>query len=134
ALQLLKTKAAEEYQMVTKYIGVIECVTSGSGMQAWNNPPRFQIGKLSMGNPVWEAGAIVHDSFHSKLYHDYLDNNPDITTVPDEIWTGEVAETRCLDVQVQALQKLGAEQWLIDGAKKTLETKWWLTPHEKTWW
>ncbi|HSX06092.1 MAG TPA: hypothetical protein VLF69_06530, partial [Candidatus Saccharimonadales bacterium] len=69
ALELLADKAPKHYQTVTTYMAIIECVTQGSGMAAYENPPRYLVGDLTRrGGTIWYAGTIVHDAGHSKLY------------------------------------------------------------------
>src|ERR1039457_2618819 len=85
ALELLKTKSPRAYNLVTNQIGIIRQFPH-SGMEADHHPPIFDLGDRSAAYSVtWLAGAIAHDSYHSKLYHDYLKTH---WSVPDEIWTG----------------------------------------------
>ena len=71
ALILLRDKSPEGYRIVTNYIGAINQARR-SGMRVDFVPPTFE-----MANPTafysltWCAGSIAHDSFHSKIYHDY---------------------------------------------------------------
>ncbi len=77
ALNLLKTKAAQDYERVQKYIGVIECVDKGSGMWAWESPPRYTVGAETLNtDTTWYAGTIAHDSYHSVQYNDYKAAHP----------------------------------------------------------
>lgn len=125
ALNLLKSQTSDDYNNVVKYIGIIECAEQGSGMYAWENPPRFKVGKITRdAGTIWYAGTIVHDAWHSKLYHDYLDTHPE-ESVPNEIWTGKDAEQKCLDVQSSALQKIGADQTTLDHVKNVINTDYW---------
>ncbi len=134
ALNLLKSKAPIHYAIIERYIGVIEWVEAGSGMFAWEDPPLYRVGEVTVNEgTIWYAGTIVHDSVHSKQYHDYLAENPS-GPVPDEVWTGENAEAQCLNVQHDALEKIGADQQTLDWIKSVIETKYWEVPYEERWW
>jgi hypothetical protein len=135
ALKLLKDKAEIHYDMVIKYVGVIECAEAGSGMYAWENPPRYQVGKSTYNtDSIWYAGTIAHDACHSKQYHDYLLEHSGETTVPENVWTGEAAELQCLDLQSDALQKIGADQATLDHLENSKKSKYWEVDYEDRWW
>jgi hypothetical protein len=134
ALNLLKSKAPSHYENVIKYIGVIECVESGSGMSAYMTPPRFKVGKATRDTgTIWYAGTIVHDAHHSKQYNDYLSTHPN-ESVPTDVWSGAQAERECLDIQYNALQQIGAPQSYLDHVQKSKETEYWNIPEENRWW
>lgn len=134
ALELLRDKAPNHYANIIKYIGIVECADDGSGMFAQENPPRYRVGKATISaGTVWYAGTIAHDANHSRLYHDYLSAHP-TQLVPFEIWTGESAEAQCLDVQYDALSKIGAGQSDLDYVKNVRNTKYWEISYEDRWW
>jgi hypothetical protein len=106
ALILLKTKSPAAFQIVTNNIGVIE-ESEHSGMLADQTPPVFEFNDRSaFYSLTWCAGDIVHDSFHSKLYHDYQKSHSG--TVPADVWMGHDAEVKCLKHQTQELKDIGA--------------------------
>ena len=108
ALVLLETKAPAAYQIVTNNIGIIR-ESEHSGMAANENPPVFQVNDVSaFYSPTWCASIIAHDSFHSKLYHDY--QKAHAGNVPDDIWIGHAAEIKCLKHQTQVLKDIGAPE------------------------
>ena len=134
ALDLLENKAPIHFGIVTRYIGAIEWVEEGSGMFAWEDPPLYKVGEATVeAGTIWYAGTIVHDSIHSKQYHDYLAENP-TSSVPDEVWTGKSAEAQCLDAQYDALEKIGADQATLDYIEDILETEYWEVEYEERWW
>lgn len=125
ALDLLKVKTPDDYHNVVKYIGIIECIEAGSGMSAEENPPRYRVGKLTRdAGTIWYASTIVHDAWHSKLYHDYLDAHLG-SLIPDDVWKGKNAEQQCLDVQYNALEKMSADQTTLDYVKNVINTDYW---------
>ena len=92
ALNLLKEKAPSKYAIITKYIGRIE-QGDKSGMWAKRNPPTYVIAdKTTFSSITWCASTIAHDSYHSKLYHDYMAMNK--RAVSDSVWKGEAAEKK----------------------------------------
>lgn len=134
ALKLLQDKAPLHYANILKTVGVIECADAGSGMYAYENPPRYKVGTATRdAGTVWYAGTIAHDANHSKLYHDYLSSHPS-ESVPDDIWTGASAEAQCLDVQYDALSKMGAEQSVLDHVKNSKDSEYWNVPYADRWW
>ncbi|HTH72583.1 MAG TPA: hypothetical protein VL737_04455 [Candidatus Pristimantibacillus sp.] len=134
ALSLLASKAPAHYVIVTKYIGIIRCVTQGSGMQAYNDPPLYLVGDATRNaGTLWYAGTIAHDAGHSKLYHDYLDAHPG-QVVPGDVWTGEAAEAACLDAQYDALQQMGAPESTLDYVKGIINSGYWNIPYDQRWW
>ena len=87
ALDLLRSKAPTHYGVVNQYVGIIQCVESGSGMAADLDPPRYLAGgETKQAGTIWYAGTIVHDTCHAKLYHDFLAQSSGATTVPSDIW------------------------------------------------
>lgn len=134
ALKLLHDKAPGHYAVVVKYMGIIQCLASGSGMYAYEDPPRYVVGDATRNaGTIWYAGTIVHDAGHSKLYHDYLDANPD-QAVPTDVWTGQNAEATCLAAQADALSQIGADQATIDYVNNIINTQYWNIPYSERWW
>lgn len=134
ALGLLQSKVADHYNTVDKYVAIIECTTQGSGMYAWETPPRYQVGKATIeAGTIWYAGTIIHDSCHSKQYHDYLSAN-NSATVPDKVWTGKEAEKQCLDIQYDALSRIGADQSTLDYVKNIINSQYWDVSYNNRWW
>lgn len=135
ALNLLKEKARSHYDVVKQYIKIIECTEKQSGMAAYENPPRFQVGKATYeGGAIWYAGIMVHDANHAKLYQDYLKNHPSETVVPYEAWGGRDSEQKCIDVQLDVLQKIGADQATLDYVRDSINSEYWNVPYEDRWW
>jgi len=145
ALDLLRNNAGIHYEVVTYHVGVIECVDKGSGIEVWATPPRFRAGEITVdGGTIWYAGSIVHESCHSKLYSDYLKNNPqtglpslgktNFGFVPSNIYSGKDAEAQCVTVQYHALVLLGATQTTLDTVENALEREYWKIPYEDRWW
>lgn len=123
ALDLLKSRAETHYNVIIQYIGIIECINQGSGMWAWEEPPRYKVGDATRGGgTLWYAGTIAHDACHSKLYHD------------GKTWTGEQAEAECVNVQYDALEKMGAPQSTLDYVRNLISTEYWNIPYEDRWW
>ena len=123
ALDVIKSSNSS-HKLVMRYICIIQ-QNSYSGMRAYDNPPSFQVGNATYtASTTWYASAIVHDAYHSKLYHDYLETHD---KVPDDVWTGYNAEMQCLSVQISFLKEIGAPQNEIDYAESLYGTNWWST-------
>ncbi|HEY4417127.1 MAG TPA: hypothetical protein VGO57_15670 [Verrucomicrobiae bacterium] len=112
ALFLLQIKTPAAYQIITNNIEIIDESTH-SGMEASITHPTFDLNDRSAYfSPTWCAGVIAHDSFHSKLYHDYQKSHAG--KMPDDVWIGHAAEQKCLKHQTQVLQEIGAPKAEID--------------------
>lgn len=121
ALELLKTKVSAHYQIVLANIGIIQQVETGSGMYAWETPPRYAVGRATVvSGVVWYASSIVHEANHSRQYQAKVS------------YSGKEAEEECLNLQREALVMLGAPQAVIDYVGETLKTEYWNNPHR--WW
>jgi hypothetical protein len=115
ALLLLKTRDADAYAIVTTYVGRI-AEGQRSGMWAYRTPPTYEMSdRTAFYSLTCCAAAIAHDSFHSKLYHDY--RNAHAGHVPDAVWTGTAAERQCMKHQLAVMARIGAPKYELDHAK-----------------
>jgi len=129
ALLLLKDRDADAFAMVTNYVGRIK-EGERSGMWAYKTPPTYELnGATAFYSLTWCAATIAHDSFHSKLYHDYRKTQG--KRVPDAVWTGTAAEQQCMKHQLATMQRIGATQWEIDYARKQADGSY--VPDHETW-
>ena len=125
ALNLLESKAPQEYAEVQGSINVIESVEAGSGMVVLEK--RYKVGDVTAHAPgydraqqlIWYAGTIVHDAHHSTLCG------------RAQPYSGKDAEVACLKLQKAALLKLETNtvfsnyvQGLIDGADDPANQYW----------
>jgi len=133
ALTLLRTNSPEAYRIVTNNIGIIK-QAKRSGMAAYSTPPAFELnGRTAFHSLTWCAGCIAHDSFHSKLYHDYLKQHLGAERVPDDVWTGEAAEWRCLEHQTRVLKDIGASFDEISWSSETNNRYWEVDYNKRDW-
>lgn len=123
ALNFIAEKSPEHYRMVTTYMKKIKHTNRNSGMLVKENPPTFIVNDVDLEAPLcWYASDIVHDAWHSKLYHDYLAGH---SYVPDSVYMGYEAEMKCLQVQKEFLIVADVDQRYLDWIDKTPETRWW---------
>jgi hypothetical protein len=133
ALTLLKTKSPGAYQIVTNHIGIIK-QAKHTGMAAYSTPPTFELnGRTAFYSVTWCAAGIAHDSLHAKLYHDYLKQHPGNDLVPDDVWTGEAAERRCLRHQTRVLKDIGASVDEISWSRETTKRYWEVDYNKRDW-
>lgn len=128
ALDNLRFAAPAEYSNVKRYIGIIECIESNSGIAVKENPPRFQVGKPtyeSSYGSMWYASVLAHEACHSRLYREYLAAHPK-QQVPLDAYGGRPGEETCLSVQAGVLKKLGAGDTLINSTLSAINTDYWL--------
>jgi hypothetical protein len=105
ALGLLSETAA--FAVVRAHVKVIR-QGKRSGMRAWANKPTFVVGRATwQHSPLWYAGAIAHDAYHSKLYN--LASNGGAEPAA-ETWTGTDAEKKCLAFQYAVLETLKSDE------------------------
>jgi hypothetical protein len=80
-----------------------------SGMRAWGNTPTFVVGRATwQHSPLWYAGAIAHDAYHSRLYDAAGKINGGEPAA--EAWSGVDAEKQCLAFQYTVLQTLNSDE------------------------
>lgn len=133
ALALLEERAPAYYDLVVEYIRVVEQVERGSGIRVAEK--RFFVGKATVkAGTTWYAGVLVHDAAHSKLYHDYLRDNPGTSGVPREVHSGRDAEAICLSVQYKALLRLVAPRYILEHVMSALDREYWLVPQSERGW
>ena len=110
SLDLLKPTS--QFDMIQAHVSIIQ-QGRRSGMNAWTEKPTFVVGKRTWQHSVlWYAGAIAHDAYHSKLYHEAKKALSGMK--PDaDAWTGAGAEKKCLAFQRQVLLELGAAPDII---------------------
>jgi hypothetical protein len=105
ALELLRP--APFFSEIQHYVAIIQ-QGRRSGMRAYAKRPAFVVGMRTWSHSaLWYAGAIAHDSYHSKLYHEARESsggNP-----PGDRWTGSAAEKKCLAFQIEVLKALHAD-------------------------
>ena len=131
SLQYLKDRAPKYHDMVEKYIGIISCAESGSGINVFERPPHFVAGRATREAGLeWYAGSIVHDACHIFLYEGYRKTHP-FTIPPANVWSGEMAEKKCITIQKNALEEAGAPSWVFDSLKNASESKYW---EDRIWW
>ena len=133
ALTLLKTKSPRAYHVVTTHIGLIK-QAKHTGMAVYATPPTFALnGRTAFYSVTWCAAGIAHDAFHAKLYHDYLQQHPGHALVPDDVWTGEAAERRCLRHQTRVLKDIGASFEVIRWSREITHRYWEVEYHKRDW-
>lgn len=112
SLRLLREKSPDAFQLTQRFAPRIE-QSSRSGMRAYADPPTFDLSpKTANYSDTWCAGSIAHDTYHSKLYHEYLGAHDG--PVPDEEWRGKAKELECIHFQARVLKDIGAPDYEID--------------------
>lgn len=115
AIVLLQTRDLPAYKIVTDNVGRIQ-EGQPSGMQAYATPPVYVMSDLTaFSSLTWCAATIAHDSFHSKLYHDYQRTHSG--PVPNSVWIGRAAEQECMKHQISVMRRIGASGSEISYAK-----------------
>lgn len=123
ALSLLKRRAPAHYSATIEYVGILECISQGSGIWVWENPPRYKVGDATRETgALWYASTFPHEACHTKQYRDGRE------------YLGELAETECLNAQYSALEQMGADKDLLDYVRNQASTKYWEVPYEDRWW
>jgi len=117
ALALLHERDIAAYTIVTNNVGRIR-EGQHSGMWAYSTPPTYEMSDVTaFYSLTWCTATIAHDSFHSKLYHDYQKDHG-THSVPDAIWTGISAEQQCMKHQLEVMKHIGATGLEIAYAEK----------------
>jgi hypothetical protein len=106
SLRLLRDKSPDAFALTQRYMKRID-ESRHSGMWAYDEPPTFDLApKTAFYSISWCAGAIAHDMYHSKLYHEYIDAHGE--PVPDDAWCGQSRELECNAFQLRVLKEIGA--------------------------
>ena len=115
SLKLIEAKDSNTLGIIKKYVGIIK-EAEHSGMWAYKKPPVYDLAdKTAFSSVTWCASTIAHDSYHSKLYHEYQAKYG--KNVPDDIWTGIEAEKKCIGFQLYVAVKIGAPKYETDYLK-----------------
>jgi len=113
ALTLLEQKSPDAFKKIQTYVGIIE-QGEHSGMWAWEQPPRYEVGDVTAFFSVtWYASTIAHDATHSELYAQYQAAHPG-EPVPEEAYGGVEIERFCIGYQLDVAKRIGAPQSEID--------------------
>jgi len=113
ALTLLEQKAPVAFIKIQTYVGIIE-QGQHSGMWAWEQPPRYEVGDTTAFFSVsWYASTIAHDATHSELYTQYQAAHPG-EAVPEDAYGGVEIERFCIGYQLEVAKQIGAPQGEID--------------------
>lgn len=116
AMLLLQMRDPDAYAIVTNYVGRIQ-EGERDGMWAYKTPPTYEMtDATAFYSLTWCAATMAHDSFHSKLYHDYKGAHDQ--EVPDAVWTGTAAEQECMKHQLEVMERIKATTWEKNYAKK----------------
>lgn len=123
ALALLQSRAETHYNVAMQYIGILECAEQGSGIYVWENPPRYKAGRSTReADSLWYASTFAHEACHAKQYQEGRN------------YSGREGEAECLNVQADALEKLGASQSTLDYIRNVINTEYWEVPYSERWW
>jgi hypothetical protein len=123
ALNLIKEKSKEYDDFVNGNIGIIKCVEKGSGVFVWKKPPILNLGEDTYKvDKEWLAGSIIHDACHVVQYKN------------SRSYIGESAESECLDIQLDFLKTINADNKYIEIVQNSLKTKYWEIPYEQRSW
>lgn len=107
ALQLLKEKVPEAYELVLKYVGdIVSFKPSRVFPDTLELGPTYVlIGASYSEGPVAEyAAGIAHEAYHCELYMKAKKENLD-RDVPYDVYGGEQAEGSCLQYQCECTKK-----------------------------
>ena len=126
AIELIKNETPDTYKMVAEFIAIIR-QGKQSGMWAFENPPAFEVGNLTyMASRKWYASTIVHDAYHSKLFHTHRREHN--LPVPRDVWTGKEAEMKCMDVQEEFLIAVRAPRRTLEHLNRKRTEYFWEIP------
>jgi len=136
ALDILKEKIPDLYVKVVEDIGIVDCVDKGSGMYAWENPPRIALGEVTVDADMdWVVSVLGHEWKHYNLWKTARDASEN-GYVPPEAWTGPEAEAKCMAAQMEILKEIDAPKHIINHLQNIIDTEYayWNIPFEERWW
>jgi hypothetical protein len=113
ALALLKSRDPAAYAVVLGYIGRVEPGVR-TAMRANADPPTmFLLQSADTLSVTTVAASFAHESYHSKMYFDYLGAHPG-EPVPRQAWGGTQAEIKCERYALGVMNRIGASKHEID--------------------
>ncbi|QQS59541.1 hypothetical protein IPN35_01475 [Candidatus Peregrinibacteria bacterium] len=126
ALVYLRREAPEYFELVTNNIDTVRYLfveiqldTFYSGYTEFGDNGEVKVTILKDGSKqdvLMHAGFLAHEACHGKQFHE--------GRVPD--MSEAQMEQECIQVQADALEKLGVKREVVDYYKnKALESKWW---------
>ena len=136
ALELLKEKAPDAYELLRRYVGnIISGKPSGVFPDIlWLGPTFVIIGSsYSEGSTIEYAGALAHEAYHCELYTNAERENPG-KSVEATAYSGEHAERLCLQYQCDVLRRLGLDEKDIKQYESAMDTRWWDVPFDRQDW
>lgn len=138
---ILRTKEAlrmlgetQCFKQVQQYIDIIK-EGQHSAMRGYDEKPTYEVGEPTWrSSPIWYAGTIVHDGYHSKLYQEAKAKSGGKEPIADT-WTGTEAEKKCLKYQLRALRELNANERLITYVEGLIKNPTYhKVEYEERWW
>jgi len=115
------------YEMVTTYVDIIrpgEHWPEASYMNVWENAPTAGIGsRVISGSPIFIAGVIVHEAYHSKLFWEYVNMNSG--NLPDpSIWAEGIGHMKVYEVERDFLIEAGAPMDIVANVERRATNAW----------
>ncbi len=103
ALDLLRTKAPEEFAIVATYVKRIE-EHQRSGMDVARDPPTCQLAPATAyASITWCAGVISHEAHHALIFQSTSAG-----------YGGRHEEQQCIKRQIDVMKRIGAPQSEVD--------------------
>ena len=140
ALELLKNKTPDVYALLQKHVGCIVsskptrvskqtfaacCITSFLALAPTTAVlVRPYVSEISIEQ---RAGILAHETYHAELYRRAQNGNPH-HELPISAYSGEHAESLCVEYECGVLRRLGVDEWDIHQKVRALESKWWEAP------
>jgi len=111
------------YELVNTYLDMIRPSILLETSYIDITGPSAGIGRLSMDSSLmWIAGVIVHEAYHSKLYHEYRARNN--RTPPIDAWGSGLVHMKVYEVSMDFWREAGAPRLYLDHVQDFTDNYW----------
>lgn len=128
ALRLLRERAPDNWPIIKKHIKTL-CRSRSSFVFVPLLPATAYLNVPTGSPPEFVAGNIAHEAFHCFLYWEFASSNPGMD-VPEDIYSGEEAEQKCVEFQCSVMKALGVSEKVLAAYKEAPEFRCWEIPWE----
>jgi hypothetical protein len=138
-LELLKTKTPDVYTLLEKHIWIVisgkhSCVVVNALAHMPTTMTVVGLAQHQRQSVIENAGGLAHEAYHCELYR-RAEQSAHGGLVPKQAYSGEHAESMCLEYQCEVLRRLGLDEALIDRFyESSLQSRWWEVPYEQIDW
>src|SRR5437773_768851 len=105
ALRLLQVGSPAAFALCQRHFDLV-IMSRHSGVDVRSRPGIVMVGDWTKVSTRYLASSLAHEALHCSLYWSYRDKDPK-RLVPAEVFSGRIAEGKCLEYQISVMKDLG---------------------------